>query len=72
MFCCQNPNSPDPFDDLEDDWYIDSASVSICGLPLIPDAGDNAFSTLCNDESTLDLNSLISVGSDNGTFTEKF
>ena len=68
--CCQNPNSPDPFDDLEDDWYIDSANVSICGLPLIPDAGDNAFSTLCNDESTLDLNSLISVGSDNGTFTE--
>ena len=68
--CCQNPNSPDPFDDLEDDWYIDSANVSICDLPLIPDAGDNAFSTLCNDESTLDLNSLISVGSDNGTFTE--
>jgi len=33
-------------------------------------AGDNAFSTLCNDESTLDLNSLISVGSDNGTFNE--
>ena len=68
--CCQNPNSPDPFDELEDDWYIDSANVSICDLPLIPDAGDNAFSTLCNDESTLDLNSLISVGSDNGTFTE--
>lgn len=68
--CCQNPNSPDPFDDLEDDWYIDSANVSICGLPLIPDAGDNALSTLCNDESTLDLNSLISVGSDNGTFSE--
>ena len=39
--CCDNPNNPDPFDELSGDWFIDCSNVSICILPLMPDAGDN-------------------------------
>ena len=69
--CCDNPNNPDPFDELSGDWFIDSSNVSICILPLMPDAGDNDVSSTCNDsESFIDLNTLISSGSDLGSFTE--
>ncbi len=69
--CCDNPNNPDPFDELSGDWFIDSSNVSICILPLMPDAGDNDVSSTCNDsESFIDLNTLISTGSDLGSFTE--
>lgn len=69
--CCDNPNNANPFDELSGDWLIDSSNVSICILPLIPDAGENDVSSTCNDsESFIDLNTLISTGSDLGSFTE--
>lgn len=67
--CCSAGSNP--FDELDGDWYIDSANVSICIFPLIPDAGENDVSSTCNDsESFIDLNTLISTGSDLGSFTE--
>jgi len=69
--CCEDPSNPDPFDELDGDWHIDSSNVSICILPLIPDAGENDVSSTCNStESFIDLNNLLSSGSDLGTFTE--
>jgi hypothetical protein len=54
--CTAGPSNP--FDDLEDDWIIDSVSVAICVLPLIPNAGDDGTASVCNSVgSIIDLNS---------------
>ena len=67
--CC-NANSSNPLDDLSADWLIDSSSVSICGLPLIPNAGDDANLSICNSvESAINLNDLLSSNT-GGVFTE--
>jgi gliding motility-associated-like protein len=67
--CC-NANSSNPLDDLSADWLIDSSSVSICGLPLIPNAGDDANLSICNSvESEINLNDLLSSNT-GGVFTE--
>ena len=57
--CTAGPSNP--FDDLEEDWTIDSVSVAICVLPLIPNAGDDGTASVCNSVgSEIDLNSLLS------------
>ncbi|MDG2504523.1 MAG: gliding motility-associated C-terminal domain-containing protein [Crocinitomicaceae bacterium] len=67
--CC-NANSSNPLDDLSADWLIDSSSVSICGLPLIPNAGDDANLSICNSvDSEINLNDLLSLNT-GGVFTE--
>ena len=67
--CTAGPSNP--FDDLEDDWIIDSVSVAICVLPLIPNAGEDAIASICNSVgSVIDLNSLLSVNNTGGSFNE--
>ena len=69
--CCEDPNNPNPIDELSGCWLIDSVNVLICEMPLIPNAGDNDASSLCNaGGSSIDLNSLLSVGVNPGVFTE--
>ena len=67
--CTAGPSNP--FDDLEDDWTIDSVSVAICVLPLIPNAGDDAIASICNSVgSEIDLNTLLSGNNTDGSFSE--
>ena len=69
--CCTAGVSSNPFDELEDDWSIDSVSVAICVLPLIPNAGDNDSVTVCNSiGSQINLNNLLSSDNTGGSFTE--
>lgn len=69
--CCTAGGSSNPFDELEDDWSIDSVSVAICVLPLIPNAGDNDSVTVCNSiSSQINLNNLLSSDNTGGSFTE--
>ncbi|MEJ6638429.1 MAG: gliding motility-associated C-terminal domain-containing protein [Crocinitomicaceae bacterium] len=68
--CCNAGGPSNPFDDLEDDWLIDSASVAICVLPLIPNAGDDGITSICNSAgSSIDLNTLLSENT-GGVFSE--
>lgn len=67
--CTAGPSNP--FDDLEEDWIIDSVSVAICVLPLIPNAGDDGTASVCNSVgSEIDLNSLLSANNTGGSFSE--
>lgn len=68
--CCTAGGPSNPFDDLEGDWLIDSASVAICMLPLIPNAGDDGIASICNSAgSSIDLNTLLSDNT-GGVFSE--
>ena len=67
--CTAGPSNP--FDDLEEDWIIDSVSVAICVLPLIPNAGDDGTASVCNSVgSEIDLNTLLSGNNTDGSFSE--
>lgn len=69
--CCTAGGSSNPFDELEDDWSIDSVSVAICVLPLIPNAGDNDSVTVCNSiGSQINLNNFLSSDNTGGSFME--
>ena len=69
--CCEDPNNPNPIDELGGCWLIDSANVLICEMPFIPNAGDNDVSSLCNSGgSSINLNTLLSVGVNPGIFAE--
>ena len=69
--CCSDPTMPNPFSDLQGDFYIDSASVYICSLGLEVDAGDDVTTNTCNGVGALiDLYSLLSEDVDAGTFSE--
>ncbi|MDB4648783.1 gliding motility-associated C-terminal domain-containing protein [Crocinitomicaceae bacterium] len=69
--CCTSGGAVNPFDDLEDDWLIDSISVAICELPLIPNAGEDGNASICNSiGSEIDLNTLLTGNNTVGSFSE--
>lgn len=69
--CCTAGGAVNPFDDLEDDWLIDSASVAVCELPLIPNAGEDGNASICNSiGSEIDLNTLLTGNNTVGSFSE--
>mgnify|MGYP001463300788 FL=1 len=59
--CCENSSDPNPFDNLNGSWLIDSVSVQICGEPLIPSAGQDSSLAVCSNGVTqVDLYTLLS------------
>ena len=70
--CCENPNNPNPFDELNGDWYIDSSTVSICTLDFEPNAGDDSQISTCQSVgSFIDLNTFLSTDANpGGVFAE--
>ena len=59
--CCENSGDPNPFDNLNGSWLIDSVSVQICGEPLIPSAGQDSSLAVCSNGVTqVDLYTLLS------------
>ena len=69
--CCTSGGAVNPFDDLEDDWLIDSISVAVCELPLIPNAGEDGNASICNSiGSEIDLNTLLTGNNTVGSFSE--
>ena len=72
VICCENPNNPNPIDDLSGDWFIDSSNVFICTVPLLPNAGQDSTASVCNTSGTqIDLNTLLSSDANiQGGFSE--
>tara|TARA_B100001287_G_scaffold176771_1_gene149036 strand:+ start:1414 stop:3330 length:1917 start_codon:yes stop_codon:yes gene_type:complete len=70
--CCENASDPNPLDDLNGSWIIDSISVEICTVPLMPNAGQDSSLYICNNtEAQVDLNTLLSPdANDIGSFGE--
>ena len=59
--CCENSGDPNPLDNLNGSWQIDSSSVQICTVPLMPNAGQDSSLSVCNTSSSVvDLNSMLS------------
>ena len=69
--CCENASDLNPLDDLNGSWYIDSISVQICMVPLMPNAGQDSSLSVCNNTVQVDLHTLLSSdASDFGGFVE--
>ena len=70
--CCENSSDPNPFDNLNGSWLIDSVSVQICGEPLIPSAGQDSSLAVCSNGITqVDLYTLLSSDASSlGGFSE--
>ena len=59
--CCENSNDPNPLDNLNGSWQIDSSSVQICTVPLMPNAGQDSTLSLCNSSvAQINLNTMLS------------
>ena len=69
--CCENASDPNPLNNLNGSWYIDSISVQICMVPLMPNAGQDSSLSVCNNTVQVDLHTLLSSdASDMGGFVE--
>lgn len=61
VICCESGGNPNPIDDLNGDWYIDSSNVFICTFPLIANAGQDSSGSVCNSSGAqIDLNTFLS------------